>query len=68
MKRVSFSVQGQGFAAEVDEEGNVDRRFWIVGSDGQEVEDVGNVMWNNFTPSMETEIRDAAATAARERE
>ncbi len=68
MKRVFFTVQGLGFAAEVDEEGNIEGKLWIVGPDGQEVEDVGNVMWNNFLGDFNSEIETAAATAARERE
>lgn len=67
MKRVTFQLEGQGFAAEVLDDGDIGR-FWIIGEDGQEVEDKHNAIWNNLDFKFLRKIGDAAETAAKERE
>lgn len=60
--KVYFSVEGQAFAATLDEDRNISR-LWIV-EDGVEVEDRQNVIWNNLRPEFEKELSQAAVDAA----
>lgn len=68
MKRVTFDIEGMGFAALVSLDSDHEvRDLWAIGSDGQEVA-LGNAFWCNIKPEFEIAIREAAETAARERE
>jgi hypothetical protein len=68
VKRVTFALEGQGFAADVSLDGDYEiRTLWLVGTEGQEVQLV-KAFWFNITPAFETAIREAAEAAAKERE
>lgn len=68
MKRVFFCVEGMGFSAFVSLDGDYEiSKLFATNTDGDEVE-LGNAFWCNIKPEFETAIREAAETAAKERE
>jgi len=61
--KVYFNVEGQAFAATLDEDRNISR-LWIAEGWRDEIEDEHNVIWNNLTPAFAEKLSQAAVDAA----